>query len=309
MPTLQQLRYLVAVSETLHFRRAAERTYVTQPTLSAQLRELEGKLGVQLVERSRARVVLTPVGAEIARRAKTVLRDVSEISALARQGHDPLAGTVRVGLVQSLGSYFLPLVIPDLHAAFPNLKFYVREGTATDLVERLEDGTLDLLFFPLPLSLSDLCVRPLFREPLLPVMPISHPLAIKREISRTDLRGETVMTLEPGHRLQGQVAEICADTGAELSLDYAGTSLDTLRQMVATELGISFLPALYVRSEVAREALVVARPLEAPQPSRDIGMVWRMTSARGAAFETIADLLRDTLAANAPEVQIIDAQT
>lgn len=308
MPTLQQLRYLVAVSETLHFRRAAERTFVTQPTLSAQLRELESKLGVQLVERSRARVVLTPVGAEIARRAKTVLRDVSEISTLARQGHNPLAGTVRVGLVQSLGSYFLPLVIPDLHTTFPDLKFYVREGAAHDLVERLEDGTLDLLFFPMPLAMSDLCVRPLFREPLLPVVPITHPLAEKQEIARSDLRGETVMTLEPGHRLHGQVADICAETGANLSLDYAGTSLDTLRQMVATELGISFLPALYVRSEVTREALVTARPLQAPQPARDIGMVWRETSARGAAFDAIAELLRRTLASNAPEVQIIDPE-
>lgn len=305
MPTLQQFRYLVAVSETLHFGRAADRAHVTQPTLSTQLRELEGKLGVQLVERSRARVVLTPLGLEIARRAKLILRDVEDISALARQGHDPLSGTVRVGIVQSLGSYFLPLVIPTLHVTYPDLKFYVREGTAADLMERLDEGTLDLLFFPLPVTQSDVRVRPLFREPLLAVLPVTHRLAGHQVLPRRELAGETVMTLEPGHRLHGQVTDICEQTGALLSLDYASTSLDTLRQMVATELGISFLPALYVRSEVTREALVTARPLEHPQPSRDIGMIWRATSAREAAFESIADLLRDTLAQTAPEVEII----
>ena len=162
MPTLQQFRYLVAVSEALHFRKAADQVHVTQPTLSAQLRELEGKLGVQLVERSRSRVILTPVGAEIARRAKGILRDVEEITSLARQGSNPLEGTVRVGLVQSLGSYFLPLVIPALHATYPNLKFYVREGTAADLQARLDQGTLDILLFPLPTEGPDLRIAPLF---------------------------------------------------------------------------------------------------------------------------------------------------
>lgn len=305
MPTLQQFRYLVAVAETLHFRRAADQVHVTQPTLSAQLRELEGKLGVQLVERSRSRVILTPLGSEIARRAKGILRDVEEITSLARQGANPLEGTVRVGLVQSLGSYFLPLVIPKLHATYPNLKFYVREGTAADLQSRLDQGTLDILLFPLPAGGPDLRVSPLFEEPLLAVVAHDHPLASKTTLLRSDLKGETVMTLESGHRLHGQVSEIAKASGAEISLDYAGTSLDTLRQMVATGLGISLLPALYVRSEVAREHLVTARPLEDPQPSRQIGMVWRVTAARDDAYEALAHLMRDTLAEAAPEVRIL----
>lgn len=305
MPTLQQFRYLVAVSEALHFRKAADQVHVTQPTLSAQLRELEGKLGVQLVERSRSRVILTPVGAEIARRAKGILRDVEEITSLARQGSNPLEGTVRVGLVQSLGSYFLPLVIPALHATYPNLKFYVREGTAADLQARLDQGTLDILLFPLPAEGPDLRIAPLFEEPLLLVVAHDHPLASRAEVKRADLRGETVMPLESGHRLHGQVAEIAASAGAEISLDYAGTSLDTLRQMVATGLGVSLLPALYVRSEVEREALVTALPLDDPQPSRKIGMVWRVTAARDEAYEAIATLIRETLAKAAPEVRIL----
>ena len=305
MPTLQQFRYLVAVADTLHFRRAAEMVHVTQPTLSAQLRELEGKLGVQLVERSRAGVTLTPVGAEVAARARAVLRDVEDIVGLARAGADPLAGTVRVGVVGSLGSYFLPLVIPALHEAYPPLTFYVREGLAADPMGRLRDGALDLLFFPVPVEGPGLHVEPLFHEPLLMVLPSEHPLARRPVIPRGALRGETVMTLETGHRLHDTVAALAEEVGATLSLDYEGTSLDTLRQMVATGLGLSVLPALYIRSEVAREKLVVARPLSDPAPGRDIGMIWRATAARGEAFAELAQVIRRTLAAEAPEVRVI----
>lgn len=306
MPTLQQFRYLVAVADTLHFRRAAEVAAVTQPTLSAQLKELEGKLGVQLVERSRAGVTLTPVGQEIAVRARAVLRDVSDISALARAGADPLASTMRVGLVGSLGGYFLPRIIPGLHATYPKLKFYLREGTAADLLSRLRDGSLDVLFFPIPVEGADLASAPLFHEPLQVVMPVDHPLAAMPELPRSALRGETLMTLEAGHRLHDTVADLADEVGAELSLDYAGTSLDTLRQMVATGLGLSVLPALYVASEVAREELVVARPVAAPEPGRDIGMVWRVRAAQGEAFRQVADKVRAILRQTAPELRIID---
>ena len=305
MPTLQQFRYLVAVAETRHFRRAAEAVHVTQPTLSAQLRELEGKLGVQLVERSRAGVTLTPVGAEVAERARAVLRDVSDIVALARAGADPLASTMRLGLVASLGGYFLSRVVPAIHDAHPALRLYLREGTAADLLARLRDGALDALFFPLPLEAPDLSVAPLFHEPLELVMPAGHPLAGLAEVPHARLGGETLMTLESGHRLHDTVAALAEAAGARLSLDYAGTSLDTLRQMVATGLGLSPLPALYVRSEVAREALVTARPLAAPAPGRDVGMVWRARAPQGAAFGTLAALIRDTLGRDAPELRLL----
>jgi LysR family hydrogen peroxide-inducible transcriptional activator len=305
MPTLQQFRYLVAVADTLHFRRAAESVNVTQPTLSTQLKELEGKLGAQLVERSRSGVTLTPVGQAVAARARGVLRDVADIVTLARSGADPLAGTVRVGVVGSLGSYFLPLVIPTLHARYPRLTFYVREGVAADLMGRLREGNLDVLFFPLPLQEPALEVEPLFHEPLLVVVPSGHALAASDRIDRRDLKGETVMSLESGHRLHDTVAELCAATGAVLSLDYEGTSLDTLRQMVATGLGLSVLPALYVRSEVAREKLVTARPFAEPQPGRDIGMVWRRTAAQGDAYRELASAIRETLARDAPEVRVM----
>jgi LysR family hydrogen peroxide-inducible transcriptional activator len=186
VPSLQQLRYVALIAETLHFRRAAERANVTQPTLSAQLSKLEDELGVQLVERSRSRVVMTPEGDEIATRARRVLADVAEIAEIARRGQAMLAGTIRVGVVQSLGSYFLPLVIPDLHLRYPELRLYVREGLADDLVRRLEDGSLDLLFFPLPVTGSEFAVARLFREPLLAVAAVDHPdRAARPRASRT----------------------------------------------------------------------------------------------------------------------------
>lgn len=306
MPTLQQLRYLVAVADTLHFRRAAETVHVTQPTLSTQLRELEGKLGCELVERSRAGVRLTPVGAEVARRAKAVLRDVADIREVARTGADPLRATMRVGVVQSLGSYFLPLVLPTLHARHPDLRFYVREGVVADLTRRLRDGDLDALFAPLPVEDDALTGEALFHEPLLLVSARDHPLGRgEGPVPRARLASETVMTLERGHRLHETVAALAADCGARLSLDYEGTSLDTLRQMAATGLGLTLLPALYVRSEVARERLVVARPLEAPEPGRDVAMLWRRTAVQGEAHATVAALIREVLSRDAPEVRVL----
>lgn len=305
MPTLQQLRYLVMIAETLHFRRAAERAHVTQPTLSAQLATLEDKLGVQLVERSRSRVILTAEGSEIAERARRVLADVDEIVEIARLGRQRLGGTVRVGVVQSLGSYLLPLVIPDLHARYPQLRLYVREGLAEDLIDRLEAGSLDLLFFPLPLDGRDMTTVQLFREPLLVVTPTDHPLAKLDQVPRDRLAGERILTLERGHRLHDQVRRICAETGAELSLDYGATSLDTIRQMVAMGLGISLLPALYVRSEVQQNTLVTARRLAGPQPFRALGMVWRARAARSEEFEELAQALRRILRESAPEVTVI----
>ncbi len=306
MATLQQLRYLAALAETLHFRRAAEDCHVTQPTLSMQLRELEARLGVALVERSRGRVVLTPVGREIAARARSVLREVAEIVELGRQGRVPLSGTLRAGVVQSLGSYLMPLLVPELRRRHPALRLYLREGLPRALLAQLSEGALDLLFFPLPVSAREAETARLFREPLLLVAPRDHPLAARSTVPPSALRGETIMTLEPGHQLYNQVRELCTAIGAELSHDFEGTSLDTLRQMVAMGMGLSLLPALYVRSEVARETLVTARPLESPAPARVIGMVWRRGTVRAAEYADLAATIRSVLRAGVPEVDVLD---
>lgn len=306
MPTLQQFRYLVAVADTLHFRRAAELCHVTQPTLSGQLRELEQRLGVQLVERSRSKVVMTPAGAEIAARAQVVLRDVQEIVELAKGGQSLLSGTIRVGVLQSLGPYLMPHILPELHASYPKLKLYLREGLPQVLLGALDDGHLDLLFFPLPITGTDVITARLFREPLWIIAPHDHPLALKDTIDRADLRGETMLALERGHRLHDQVRQLCEEFGAHLALDYEGTSLDTLRQMVAMGMGLSFVPTLYVLSEVLRDNQVAARRFRPPTPSRMIGMVWRRHSARQEEFEMLAALIRGVLRARVGDLEIAE---
>ena len=305
MPSLQQLRYLVAVADQLHFRRAAELCNVTQPTLSAQIKELELRLGTSLVERGRSKVMMTPTGKEIAERGRRILREVAEIHTIAKAGQSMLSSVIRIGVVQTVGSYFLPLVIPDLHREYPKLGLYIREALPDLLLRSLEEGALDLLFFPLPVNRVELESQSLFREPIQVVMPADHRLASEPEIDPVMLRGETVLSLEPGHRLHELVRKISEDYGVELSHDYEGTSLDTLRQMVATGMGLSLMPALYVKSEVAHQDIVVARPFRGTAPSRTIGMVWRKGTSREAEFRLLSTLICGSLSARAPEITVL----
>ena len=305
MPTVKQLKYLVAVADQRHFRRAAEVSNVTQPTLSAQIKELELRLGATLIERGPGAIVLTPTGREIVRRARRILADVEDIRAIARHDAHPMGGMLRLGVVQSLGSYLMPLIVPDIHAREPDLRLYIREGLPAQLLDQLEEGTLDFLFFPLPVERRNVRIAPLFEEPLLVVAPRDHPLSRRDAVQGDELAGETLLTLEAGHRLYEQVRDVSARFGARLSHDYEGTSLDTLRQMVAMEIGISLMPALYVRSEVARETLVRAVPFADEPPSRTIGMIWRQGAARESTFETLADHVRDILGRDVPEVRLL----
>ena len=305
MPSLQQLRYLVAVADQLHFRRAAESCNVTQPTLSAQIKELEMRLGTSLVERSRSKVMMTPAGKEIAERGRRILREVAEIHTIAKSGQSVLSSVIRIGVVQTVGSYFLPLVIPDLHQEYPKLGLYIREGLPDVLLRSLEDGALDLLFFPLLVNRVELDSLSLFREPIQVVMPWDHRLAQEPEIDPVMLRGETILSLEPGHRLHELVRSISEDYGVDLSHDYEGTSLDTLRQMVATGMGLSLMPALYVKSEVAHQDIVVARPFRGTAPSRTIGMVWRKGTSREKEFRLLSAFICRSLTARAPEITVL----
>lgn len=277
-------------------------TNVTQPTLSGQLRELEAKLGVQLVERSRSGVVLTPTGEAIAARARSVLRDVQDIVEIAKHGQNLFGSTIRLGVIQSLGPYLLPHILPELHQTYPRLRLYVREGMAEALLRNLDEGRLDLLLFPLPIKSANLQSVRLFREPLWVVAPTDHRIAALEAVSRADLEGETVLTLERGHRLHDQVEDLCEEYGARLSLDYEGTSLDTIRQMVGMGMGISFLPALYVTAEAMGDNQIVARQMLPRPPFRMIGMLWRRHSARKDELLVLAELIRNILKTRAPEV-------
>lgn len=297
MPSLQQLRYLAALADTLNFSRAAEICHVTQPTLSLQLKELEAKLGAVLVERTRARVLLTPTGTEIAARARAVLASVEDIREVARRDR-PEAGAevLRLGVVQTVGAYVLSVAMPDLRARLPQIRVKVREDRRDALLRQLSEGQHDAVLLSEEVDLPGVICAPLLVEPLQLVMPADHPLAGKARIAPEDLAGETVLTMERGHRLQDQILKLCQRVGAIHAVDYEGSTLDTLRQMVAIGMGVTLLPALYVRSEVLREQLVVARPLSEGAPVRQITMLWRESAPRRDRFAEIAAQLRESLA-------------
>ena len=306
MPTLRQFSYLVALADELHFRRAAEKVHVTQPTLSAQLQQLEKRLGAGLIERGGAGVMLTPLGREVAVRARRVLGEVEEIRALAAASQHGFTGTIRLGVPPTLGAYLLPHIVPRLHAAYPQLKLYVREGRPADLHARLVAGEFDLVVSPLPIAQGDLEVAQLFREPLRVVCAPDHPLAAIERPSRADLAGQSVLAIERGHHLHEQVAHLCEDFGACLLRDYEGTSLDTLRLMVGMGVGISFLPALYIRSEIGERGEIAVLDLDLPGLYRQVGLVWRSSSVHAALFEDIAALVRMVAGESLPEVTILD---
>jgi len=292
MPTLKQLRYLAAIAETHQFERAAQMCHVTQPTLSAQLSVLEQRLGVSLVERGRHGAGLTPVGRQILERAIIALKSVEEIKEIARAGKHGVAGTVRVGILPTLGPYMLAELLPDVRRRYPQLKLYVREERASDLLTNLRHGRHDAILTSLPIRDDNLQVRPLFWEPILLAMPQDHALASKRLLSSADLKGQAVLTLEPGHVLHRQVRELCEQFGMELQFDYEGTSLDTLRIMVGLGMGVALLPALYVRSEIAKVTNVKVAKLPTSKFGRTNALIWRKSSPRASDYEALAQVLK-----------------
>ena len=300
MPSLRQLEYLVALSETRHFRKAAEKTGVSQPTLSAQISTLEQRLGVPLVERGRNATLLTDAGRRIEQIARQMLRQAQEIRDIATISQGRMGGTVRLGLPPTIGPYLLPRLLPDLHAEYPSFKMHVRENIPDALVPALVDGSHDVILAPLPLRGHEIDTRPLFREPLFVVVAEDHPLAERQVLDRNDLQGQDVLALESGHQLHEQVEQLCAEFGARLRFDFEGTSLDTLRQMVALGMGISFLPGLYVQTVLTSASGVVARPLSGRGLFRTIGMAWRRTSPRITDFGMLGDLVQATVARDFP---------
>ncbi|MDF1719332.1 MAG: hydrogen peroxide-inducible genes activator [Minwuia sp.] len=300
MPSLRQLEYLVALSDMRHFRKAAEKTGVSQPTLSAQISALEQRLGVQLVERSRSAILLTDAGRRIEQIARQMLRQAQEIRDVATISQGRMGGTIRMGLPPTIGPFLLPRLLPGLHAEHPDFKMYVREDVPDALAPALADGVHDVIIAPLPLRGHDIDSRPIFREPLFVVVAEDHPLARKGSLDRMDLRGEDVLALERGHQLHEQVEQLCSEFGARLQFDFEGTSLDTLRQMVALGMGISFLPGLYVQTILTQESGVVALPLTGRGLFRTIGMAWRRTSPRIQDFGVLGDLVQATVARDFP---------
>lgn len=307
MPSLRQFEYLVALSQELHFRRAAEKMNVTQPTLSVQLQQLEKELGVSLIERGHSGVMLTPLGREVAARAVDVLRGVQDIQDLAHISQNGFEGTIRLGVPPTLGPYLLPHIIPQLHSEYPSMNLYVREEKPASLAAQLLSGTHDLAIVPMPITRSDLVIQKLFEEPLRLVCAPDHHLASLNVVSKNDLKSERVLAMESGHHLHDQVNRLCDVFGATLLRDYEGTSLDTLRLMVGMGVGIAFLPALYIRSEIGNRKEISVLDLNISNIRRSIALAWRQSSVHAPLFNDMAQLVRRIAKQDLPEL-VVPAQ-
>jgi LysR family hydrogen peroxide-inducible transcriptional activator len=292
---LRDLRYLVALADTKHFGRAAEKSHVSQPTLSAQIRKLEDYLGVQLVERQPRKVALTDVGERVVERARRILRDSDEMVDLAKLSRDPMGGKLRVGLIPTLGPYLLPAVAPKIRKALPKLQLLLYEYQTEVLLQRLRDGELDLGILALGHETEDFEKRVLFDEPFTVALPATHPLAKKASLKIEDLSGETLLLLEDGHCLRDQALDVCSRIDVREAQDFRATSLETLRQMVAAGLGITLLPELSTEGPFAQVRNLAVRPFAKPVPRRTIGAVWRKSSTRIPAVAAVCDVIAETV--------------
>lgn len=290
--SLRQLQYAVAIAEVRSFRRAAEMCRVSQPSLSSQLAELESSLGVRLFERDRRRVLPTGPGQELVDRARRVLLEAEDLVEAARRLGDPLAGTLRIGVIPTISPYLLPDVVPALGARLPRLEVIWVEDKTEVLVRRLGVGELDSALLALEAPIGQVDSEVVARDPFMLAAPPGHPLSRRRSPAKlAELRGTRVLLLDDGHCLRDQALAICSAAEAQ-ELGFRATSLTTLIQMVAGGAGVTLLPRLAVRTENRRGDFVV-RPFVQPAPHRTIALVWRPRSPLGPSLRKVAGILRD----------------
>jgi len=286
-------------------RRAAESLGVSQPTLTSQISALENALGTALLERTRGGTLPTPLGRALVDQAETILHEYGLFLELAQAGSLEPAGTHRLGVTPTTGPYFLPHVVGRLHDDYPNLRFHVREDRPHDLEANLINGRHDLVLSAVPLSARELSVEVLFEEPLQLVAPPDHPLASKTVVEESDLRGVPLLALEDRYQFYDQAQELAMRYGARLMREYAGTSLDTLRQMVGMGMGLGFLPALYVRSEILPRTDVAVLALDPPPAYRAVGFAWRRRAPHRTLYRDLAVYLRGICRESLSDVVII----
>ena len=289
---LRDLRYLVALAEHKHFGRAADSVFVSQPTLSTQIMKLEEELGVSLVERTPRKVLLTEVGQEIVKRAREVLTEIEQIREIARRTLDPESGSLRLGIFPTLGPYLLPHVVPRIRERYPRLELLLVEEKTEEILRQLREGRLDAAVLALPVHDAHLHVERLFDEPFVLAVPTDHPLAKRSSISLNQLEDQSLLLLEEGHCLREQALEVCQLAGAAEKGGFRATSLETLRQMVAADVGITLLPMLAVKAPIPANENIHLVQFRTRPPSRHIAMIWRKSSAMHAFLREFAQLLR-----------------
>jgi len=288
LPTLRQLRHLVALADHGHFGRAAAATAVTQSTLSASIKELETVLETPLVDRTRRRVVLTPLGLETVERARGILADTERLALAARATHDPLSGTLRLGVIPSIGPFLLPAVLPGLRRAYRGLRLYLVEDLTSRLIEQLHTGKLDVVLLALPYDCGNVESAVLFEDRFQLALGRHHPLAAQRKIEPEQLRSEEILLLKDGHCLRDHALSVCRLADRSRTEGFEATSLATLVQMVDNGLGITPLPELAIDAGILRGTSLVTRPLAREEPGREIALVWRRGTGRREEFLLLA---------------------
>ena len=298
--TLTELRYLVALSEAGHFRKAADACNVSQPTLSIAIKKLEEELGIALFERARHKVSPTPTGEQVIAQARTVLQEANNLVSLAEQGKDPLGTVLSIGAIYTVGPYLFPRLVPRIKQLAPEMPMYIEENYTAELRVKLSGGALDAIFVALPFTEPEVVTRALFDEPFVVVMPRSHAMASEKAIAPPALAEHKVLLMGEGHCFRDQVLEACPGLQESIvahnARDHAvveGSSLDTLKHMVASGMGITVLPESAASTALYGDQELVVRPFTDPSPFRTIALAWRVSYPRHQAIDLLAEALKD----------------
>ncbi|MBL8446106.1 MAG: LysR family transcriptional regulator [Zoogloeaceae bacterium] len=294
--TLTDLRYLVALARERHFGRAAEKCHVSQPTLSVAIKKVEEELGVILFERSATEVKITETGRRVVNQAEKVLVEAAQIKEIAAAGKDPLAGPLRLGVIYTIGPYLLPKLIPKVHELAPRMPLVIQENYTARLAEALKRGELDVIIISLPFEEPGVVVQPVYDEPFRVVLPADHPWTGQAAIHADDLANDQLLLLSTGNCFRDQVLEVCPECrnvgGLQRTLE--GSSLETIRLMVATGAGVTVLPSSAADELPDQTPLLAVRRFVEPEPSRRVALAWRVTYPRSGALDVIRSAVLDS---------------
>ncbi len=289
---LRELEYLVAIDEELNFKRAADRCFVSQPTLSGQLKKLENELGVMLVERNQRQVLMTDVGSAIVQQAREILASTKAIREIAQSFHDPMSGEMHVGLIPTVAPYLLPVIMNALNKHYPALKLWLHEHQTSTLLAMLRRAELDVLILALPVETDEFAELDLYNEDFWLAVPSTDELANKSRIELADLNNHEMLLLEEGHCLRGQALDVCFMAGASAHSGFQATSLETLRHMVSEGMGMTLMPELSVPKRNLKNDSIRYLPFSKPAPTRRIGLLYRKGSYRDVTCFKVAEVIR-----------------
>jgi len=292
---LRDLEYLIAVADERHFHKAAKRCFVSQPTLSGQLKKLEDELGILLIERNNRHVAMTEVGTAVVEQARRVIAETKIISDIVKSYQDPMKGDLKLGIIPTIAPYLLPIIMPSIGKSFPDLKIWLYEYQTHILLEKLEHGDLDVLILALPIDKHDYSEYNLFREPFRLAVNSSNALAKKKHVCLGDIHSQEMLLLEEGHCLRGHVLDVCQLTGNSEGMQFQATSLETMRHMVGEGMGVTLMPELAVPKKTAKRDIIRYVEFSDPKPYRRIGKVYKKNSYREDVFNNLGELITSVL--------------